>query len=312
MLSALINMGTSSGMSVNATTADTRIAIETTTANSWNRRPTVPGMKKMGMKTATSDTEIDRTVKPTSRAPAIAARAGATPRSMCEMIASRTTIASSTTRPTAIVRPISEMLSRLRPSANIRPKVTNREIGTVTDGMKVAAMRRRNRRITITTSPTVSRMVRLTSWIELRIDTERSLSVRTDTELGNCACNRGSVARMVSITATVLASGWRRTFSRIDGLPSIALMFCTFSMLSNTCATSDSRIGWPWRVATITLAKSAARIRSAFICTVSIWRLLSSWPIGVFELTLASAAATSSNVRSTAANLAGSAWMRTA
>src|SRR2546425_3083168 len=39
------------------------------TANSWNNRPTIPPMKSTGMKTAASDSVIDRIVNPTSRAP---------------------------------------------------------------------------------------------------------------------------------------------------------------------------------------------------------------------------------------------------
>ena len=43
------------------------------TANSWNSRPITPGMKKIGMNTATSELEIEMMVKPTSREPRSAA-----------------------------------------------------------------------------------------------------------------------------------------------------------------------------------------------------------------------------------------------
>lgn len=45
------------------------MANPTITANSWNNSPMTPGMKKIGTKTAISEIEIDRIVKPTSRAP---------------------------------------------------------------------------------------------------------------------------------------------------------------------------------------------------------------------------------------------------
>ena len=45
----------------------------TMTANSWNSRPITPGMKKIGMNTATSEIEIEMMVKPTSREPRSAA-----------------------------------------------------------------------------------------------------------------------------------------------------------------------------------------------------------------------------------------------
>ena len=39
------------------------------TANSWKRRPTMPPMKRTGMKTAASEIVIDRIVKPISAIP---------------------------------------------------------------------------------------------------------------------------------------------------------------------------------------------------------------------------------------------------
>ena len=70
-------------------------------------------MKKIGISTATSETEIDTMVKAISRAPLIAASKGAMPSSMWRTMFSSITIASSTTRPTASVMPSSETLSRL-------------------------------------------------------------------------------------------------------------------------------------------------------------------------------------------------------
>ena len=43
------------------------------TANSWKSRPTSPPMKSTGMKTATSESVIERIVKPISREPSSAA-----------------------------------------------------------------------------------------------------------------------------------------------------------------------------------------------------------------------------------------------
>jgi hypothetical protein len=87
------------------------MASDTMTANSWNSRPMTPGMKKIGMNTAISELEIEMIVKPTSREPFSAASKGGTPSSTWRMMFSSITIASSTTRPTASVRPSSEMLS---------------------------------------------------------------------------------------------------------------------------------------------------------------------------------------------------------
>jgi hypothetical protein len=101
------------GTRVSDTSADTSTARPTMTANSWNSRPITPGMKKIGMNTATSEIEIEMMVKPISREPTSAAWKGFLPISMWRTMFSSTTMASSTTRPTASVMPSSEILSRL-------------------------------------------------------------------------------------------------------------------------------------------------------------------------------------------------------
>ena len=73
----------------------------------------MPPMKRIGMKTATSETLIEITVKETSRAPRRAASKGATPRSIWRETFSSMTTASSTTKPVAMVSAISERLLRL-------------------------------------------------------------------------------------------------------------------------------------------------------------------------------------------------------
>ena len=95
---------------------DTPIATESVTANSRKSRPTMPPIKRIGMNTATSDTLIDTTVKPISRAPRSEASQGLMPASMCRVMFSITTIASSTTKPVEIANAISEGLSMLNPS----------------------------------------------------------------------------------------------------------------------------------------------------------------------------------------------------
>ena len=95
------------------TSSETPIAIESVTANSRKSRPTIPPISRIGVKTATSEVLIERTVKETSFAPRSAASRGGIPPSMCRVTFSRTTMASSTTKPVAIVIAMSERLSRL-------------------------------------------------------------------------------------------------------------------------------------------------------------------------------------------------------
>jgi hypothetical protein len=90
-----------------------RIAVMIVTANSRNSRPRKPAMNRIGMKTAASETVMDRMVKPISRDPFKAAAIGLSPRSMWRTMFSSITIASSTTKPTERMSAIIDRLSRL-------------------------------------------------------------------------------------------------------------------------------------------------------------------------------------------------------
>ena len=82
-------------------------------ANSRNSRPTMPPISSSGMNTAISETLIETMVKPISPAPLMAASIGFMPSSMWRKMFSSMTMASSTTKPTAMVSAISDRLSRL-------------------------------------------------------------------------------------------------------------------------------------------------------------------------------------------------------
>ena len=59
------------------------------------------------------------------------------------------------------------------------------ETGSASAGIRVAAADLRNTKMTMTTSAIESISVNCTSWIDWRIETERSLSTRACTEGGN-------------------------------------------------------------------------------------------------------------------------------
>ena len=61
------------GVVVSEMTMETTMAVESVMANSRKRRPTMPPISRMGMKTAISDMLIEKTVKPISLAPLRAA-----------------------------------------------------------------------------------------------------------------------------------------------------------------------------------------------------------------------------------------------
>ncbi len=99
------------GVVVSEITIDTTMAVESTTANSRNSRPTIPPIMRMGIKTAISDMLMEKTVKPISFAPCSEAANGSMPASRWRVMFSITTIASSTTNPVATVSAIRERLS---------------------------------------------------------------------------------------------------------------------------------------------------------------------------------------------------------
>ena len=76
------------------------------------------------------------------------------------------------------------MLLIEKPKAYIEAQVAMSDIGTARPGMMVAAAERRNRKMTITTSPIAMTSVISTSWTELRIETDRSASSSILTEAG--------------------------------------------------------------------------------------------------------------------------------
>ena len=99
------------GVVVSEMTIEMTMAVESVTANSRKRRPTIPPIMRIGMNTAISDMLMEKTVNPISCAPFSAAATGSMPASRWRVMFSITTIASSTTNPVAMVRAISERLS---------------------------------------------------------------------------------------------------------------------------------------------------------------------------------------------------------
>ena len=70
------------GVVVRDTTREIMMAADSVTENSRNKRPTMPPINRSGMKTATRERLMDKTVKAISRAPRNAASRGDTPFSM--------------------------------------------------------------------------------------------------------------------------------------------------------------------------------------------------------------------------------------
>ena len=94
------------GVSVSETTAEMRMVMASVTANSRNSRPITSCMNSSGMSTATSEMVSETMVKPICPAPCSAACMGGLPISRWRAMFSIITMASSTTKPVAMVSAI--------------------------------------------------------------------------------------------------------------------------------------------------------------------------------------------------------------
>ncbi|MNN09585.1 hypothetical protein D3C81_1224710 [compost metagenome] len=162
------------------------------------------------------------------------------------MMFSIITIASSTTKPVAMVSAISVRLLIENPARYITPNVPTSDSGTATPGMMVAGILRRNRKITSTTSAIASSSSNCTSSTEARMVVVRSVSNCTWTDAGSAFCSCGSRALMRSTTSITFAPGWRWIFSTIAGLSLAHAARRLFSGPSTISATSVMRIGAPF------------------------------------------------------------------
>ena len=133
------------------------------TANCLKNWPEIPLMKAEGMKTAQSVRAIATSAPPTSSIVRWAASRGDKPWLRLRSTFSTTTIASSTTMPTASTRPNRLRLLSERPKADRTANVPMSEIGMAMIGTMEARQVCRNTITTTTTSATASKIVRTTS-----------------------------------------------------------------------------------------------------------------------------------------------------
>ncbi len=156
-----------------------------------------------------------------------------------------TTMASSTTKPVAMVIAMSVRLLMLKPARYITPKVPTRESGTATLGMAVAAAFLRNRKITITTSPMAIASSIFTSRTEARMVVVRSESRVSSTAPGSDARSCGSSLLTRSTTSITFEPGWRWMLTSTAAVSFAQAASLMFSASSTAVATSVRRIGLP-------------------------------------------------------------------
>ncbi len=239
------------GVVVREISSETVIAVDRVMANSRNRRPMMPPISRIGRKTAISDTLIDSTVKPTSWAPFRAASMRPMPSSTWRVTFSSTTMASSTTKPVAMVRAISDRLSREKPSRNITPTAPSRETLTATLGISTARPLCRKKATTPTTSTREISTVRSTSARDARMVVVRSTATCMSMSAGSTPIRAGILALTRSTVSMMLALGWRLMTTTTAGWPLMRPRLWMSSTESWTWAMSVRRTGAPFRQATI-------------------------------------------------------------
>ncbi len=134
---------------------------------------------------------------------------------MWRLMFSSTTMASSTTKPVATVRAISDRLSRLKPSRNITPMVPSRDTVTATAGTMVARALFRKKATISTTRMTAKTSVSSTFRSEARMVMVRSMAVVTLMSWGREASRIGRACFTRSTVLMMLAPGWRSTWTMI-------------------------------------------------------------------------------------------------
>ena len=207
------------GVVVREISNDTITAADNVTANSRNKRPTTPPINKIGKNTATSDTLIASTVKPTSLVAFNAALNGCKPFSTWRLAFSNTTIASSTTKPVDMVNAINDKLLMLNPQKYINAQAPNSDTGTATIGTSVERTSRKNTSTTKITNAIAINKLYSTSSIDERIASERSTTTDNSMVLGIDARNSGNTALTCSTVCITLASGCFLRIISTEGSP---------------------------------------------------------------------------------------------
>ena len=127
----------SMGSSVKATKSEMSTAAVMVRPNWRKNWPTMPSMKATGTNTATRVRVVASTARAISCVPLLAATAGGSPRSSRRVMLSRTTTASSMSRPMASERPSRVSWLSENPSQYMRKSVPTTEVGSASAEMKV-------------------------------------------------------------------------------------------------------------------------------------------------------------------------------
>ena len=214
------------------------------TPNSLKKRPMMPPMNPIGRNTATMVSVVAVTASPISAVPLSDAVRWSSPIAWWRTMFSRTTIASSISRPTQIdsARSVTRLI--VKPMAYITRKVPIREIGSVSPVMTVERQEDRNRNTISTVRSAPSTILRWTLETELRMEVEASRTTTSFTSGGSCALLSASAVFLTPSTTAMVFSPCAFTTSidtaRAPLTSELVSRSCSLSTISAICA---SRIG---------------------------------------------------------------------
>ena len=155
------------GASVIAVKSEIEIEAAMVSANCWNSSPVVPGRNATGMKTDISTSDVAMTGPVISAmARFVASKLLTLSSTMWRTMFSKTTMASSTTKPVASVNPKSVSVLMLKLSSFISMNVPISDTGIVIVGIRTLCQFCRNRKMTMMTSRIAISSVTTTSLIE--------------------------------------------------------------------------------------------------------------------------------------------------
>ena len=147
----------SMGSSVKLTNIEINTATTMVRPNSWKNLPMMPPMKPMGKNTATIDIVVASTAMPISCVPSSEAWKIDLPICTWRTMFSRTTIASSISKPTHRLSAIMVIMLMVKPSMFMKKNVPIRAMGSVSPVITVERQefRKRNTISTVSSAPSI-------------------------------------------------------------------------------------------------------------------------------------------------------------
>ena len=206
---------------MSAATTEIATAIEMVSARSPNSWPSTSFRNNTGTNTATVVAVEASSAPATWRAPVLVASSSGIPPSRSRTTLPETTIAPSTTMPTANASPASEMTFRLRPQRSSTTKVAHRHTGMVAAISSVTRHSRMNHHTTSSASsaPTTRFSVSSRTARRMNSDASKDCSMPSPWAVSGPARSSATAALTASSVASTLAPLARSTRMPIAGLP---------------------------------------------------------------------------------------------